>query len=243
MMLRALNARLARVLRGGFGGAAGAADEESSDEEFTVLRGNTPSAAGGGPDVSEVGTLPLVGAGSKSIRELSTEMLRLGYSYATLTDKTALRGFRPALEVGLKPNDALFFSKLDKTWNDDFEEDGFYAPAWYTWLQQNPLQENYSIKNIMFAKFDPGQVIDLKRDAALVRANYTPSRRYFDWPAFRAAGFKGIKYDQEDGWYCQFSGWDVPTLAIWDATALCDVKLFVNAGAYAYSATGQDVAV
>ena len=235
MMLRALNARLARVLRGQ-GGAAGAAEEGSSDEE------RTPSAPGGGPD-AEVGTLPLVGTGLKSIRELSTEMLGLGYTYATLTDKTALRGFRPALGIGLKPDNALFFSKLDRTWNDADEEDGFYAPAWYTWLQQNPLQEDYSIKNIMFAKFNPAQVIDLTRDAALVRAKYTPSWRYFDWPAFRAVGFKGIKYDQEDGWHRQFSGWDVPTLAIWDATALRDVKLFVNAGTYSYSATGQDVAV
>ena len=232
MMIRALNARLARVLCG-FVGAGGDAEEDSSGDEDCG-------------DVEErLATLPL--GGMKSILELSTEMHAAGYKYATLTDKTRLQGFKAPLIRDLKPRDALFFSKLEETLDDEFELDGHWAPRWYTWLQDNPLSDNYPIKNIMFAKFKEDEVIDLARDASVVVANCTELRRhlwYFDWSALCKAGFKGIKYDQEIGWYDRFIGWDVPTLAIWDATALYDVKLFMNAGTeYTYSATGQDVAV
>lgn len=238
MMLRALNARLARVLRGQ-GGAAGAAEEGSSDEE------RTPSAPGGGPD-AEVGTLPLVGTGLKSIRELCAEMHTLGYEYATLTDKTELLGFKPALQKDLKPRDALFFSKFVETWGDNDEKDGCWAPEWYVWVEQNPpFDEAYSIKNIMFAKFDPAAVIDLARDGEVVNTHCTERHQYlwfFDWPALRTAGFKGVMYNHEEGWQRKFSTWDVSTVAIWDATALRDVKLFKHPQ-FMYSATGQDVAV
>jgi len=172
-----------------------------------------------------------------NIKQICTKMRdEYGYEYAALTDSLKLEKQVFDLDVSDRPNDALFFSKLIDTYSDITDElDGLCAPHWFDWMELNDheLFEEYKHKHIMFAKYDKSRIVDLTRDKAFVLENAMEIKYgtwYYDWPNIKRHGFKGFIYDGENGWYDKFgSSWDVKTLAVWDTTALADIKSFNSA--------------
>ena len=47
--------------------------------------------------------------------------------------------------------------------------------------------------------------------------------------------FHGVHVQDPCHEYWIFSGWDVPTIAVWDTRCMYDVEVFTNAGAWQYN--------
>ena len=175
------------------------------------------------------------GGNTMTIKELCTKMHdKYGYEYAALTGSAELENRSVKLECSDRPNDALFFSKLCKSYNEDTNEmNGPWIPQWLDWMEVNDndyMLNEYKHKHIIFAKYDNSSIINLTRDEDFVMDNtyeVMPNIWWFNWPEMRRCGFKGFRFDQEPGWHKRIGfAWDVKTLAVWDTTALFDVKIF-----------------
>ena len=170
-----------------------------------------------------------------SIRELCNRMYAEGYTYATLTryinmDFTEIN---PGLGLynGFKPNNSLYFSELVP------DDNGDYVPDWYNYLgyengyTDGALQsrlDSYLGGNIAFAKVADMHVI-LNPQSPVLQTHYA----YTDvdnlgrrrWDNMRTDGvYKGFVIRLGD--LAKEGFWDVPTLVVWDPTALTNVVFF-----------------
>ena len=169
-----------------------------------------------------------------SIRELCNRMYAEGYRYATLTryihmDFTEIN---PGLGLydGYKPDNSLYFSELVP------DDNGDYMPDWYNYLgyenahTDGALQsrlESYLRGNIAFAKVADMSVILNPQSPVLQAYAYTDADkiRRRRWDDMRIDGvYKGFIIRLED--LANEGFWDVPTLVVWDPTALTDVVFF-----------------
>ncbi len=169
-----------------------------------------------------------------SIRELCNRMYAEGYRYATLTRYIHMDFIEinpgPGLYDGFKPANSLYFSELVPDDNDD------YVPDWYNYLgyenghTDGALQsrlESYLRGNIAFAKVADMDLILDPQSSVLQAYAYTDALKLGRrrWDNMRTAGvYKGFLIHIKDlvkEWF-----WDVPTLVVWDPTALTDVVFF-----------------
>jgi hypothetical protein len=130
------------------------------------------------------------------------------------------------LDDGVKPDNALYFSELVKG------EDGAYLPYWYRSLdyeggEGHPNLHHYLGGNIAFARFNSSDVLQSGHPAM---AQYRHDKIMYNWDAFKTQNqeFKGFLHTNITD--PRYFSWDVPTLVVWDASALTDVVFFKNAG-------------
>ncbi len=142
-----------------------------------------------------------------------------------------------------KPTASLYFSKIQKD-NTDPEEMGDRDPealglSWEHKLHDIADREQtqlYKKNDICFAKFH--------EDALLSEENCKMMDRFkekglfggqmsFKWKEVSKA-FHGVQVKDPayKDWF--FSGWNVPTIAVWDTRCMYDVKAFTNAGNWQY---------
>jgi hypothetical protein len=190
--------------------------------------------------LASMGSLHRIGRGDPdeyaivSIRKLCNRMYAEGYRYATLTryinmDFTEIN---PGLGLydGFKPNNSLYFSELVP------DDNGDYVPDWYNYLgyengcTDGALQsrlDSYLRGNIAFAKVADMRVILNPQSPVLLAYAHTDAvklgRRR--WDNMRTDGvYKGFVIHKQD--LAKEGFWDVPTLVVWDPTALTDVVFF-----------------
>ena len=165
-----------------------------------------------------------------SIRTLCTNMYRDGYRWATLTRSTRLDFTEidptKGLGSGVKPDNVLYFSELVKG------EDGAYLPYWYRFLDYeggggHPNLHHYLGGNIAFARFNSSDILQSGHPAM---AQYRYDKIMYNWDAFKTQNieFKGFLHTNIAD--PRYFSWDVPTLVVWDPSALTDVVFFKNAG-------------
>jgi len=162
------------------------------------------------------------------------------YDYAAFTDLESLDGFDPRLNKGLTPKGALFFTKLqhDYLQNDrarPFDDsDGLTAvPELY-----NAADSNHEIwnvlenKNIIFAnvKMDSKTFLNDYDSYELRNVINAPDTPHFNlkgfefgWNLYKGMGYKGIAVINPN---VKFHGFETPTVAVWDKSALENFVIF-----------------
>jgi hypothetical protein len=85
----------------------------------------------------------------------------------------------------------------------------------------------------VFAKLRAGAKILAQNDPLLKRYMTRLTRTAYDiqWPFLQLLQYQGIEVRPNFTHGDPFSSWEVPTLAVWDASALTAVQFFEPAGA------------
>ena len=167
--------------------------------------------------------------------------------YGTLTDSKAFQQLDVAsekLKTSLrKPEDALYFSKIDVSWHsvteyDDIPEDSTEGMAktlqWQDWLMCQDFDVDfYKNKGLLFAKFDDSKIIRNSSERFAKNGDCHLNNGLFSYPNWHKVGarYDGIIVDRGNtGVNNIFLSWDVDTVCIWRADVITELRWFENSG-------------
>jgi hypothetical protein len=170
-----------------------------------------------------------------NIFQLSASMQAKGFEYATMFKGSTPFGPFRVKSIGHKPVGSLFFSKIRESWMNEDDETPCVAPDWCNWVRFEEFHvDDYSMRYLMFAKFDPQQLVyntnNLFNKNGPFRCDYNEIISIPNWGRLTNS-FSGIHVDPcLDSNSEIFGNWDVDTVAIWNAYAFTDVRVFRNSG-------------
>jgi hypothetical protein len=185
-----------------------------------------------------------------NIFDLSASMQAEGFEYATMFKGSTPFGPFQVRRTSKKPEGSLFFSKLrefyineyDKSWiNEDTElwkngeeEPLVVAPDWYNLVTADGHDvPDYSSRNVMFAKFPNKELVEHTDPRFKENGPFRLDLRRRSVPHWERLtnSFSGIHVDPcLDSNSEVFGNWDLDTVAIWNAYAFTDVRVFRNSG-------------
>jgi hypothetical protein len=158
-----------------------------------------------------------------------------GFNYATFFNGPTPFGPFQVDSVGFKPLGSLFFSKIGESWMDNDDETHCVAPEWYNFVMSEELRlDEYSKCHLMFAKFDTTELVENSDNRFCANGPFRNELSSFisvpNWSRLTTS-FAGIHVDPSVSANSDvFFGWDVDTVAIWNAHVLTSVRVFSNSG-------------
>ena len=182
-----------------------------------------------------------------SIYEVCAKMEREGFTYGALITPGAfkrLEGASEKLKMSVrKPEDALYFSKIDVSWHsvpdgEDVPEDSTEGMAktlqWQEWIVDEAFfVDDYKKRDILFTKFDESKIILNSSERFAKDGDCHMHRGPLSCPNWHKVGmvYDGINVDRCNTGYNQiFDAWDVDTVCIWHADVITELRWFENSG-------------
>jgi hypothetical protein len=158
-----------------------------------------------------------------------------GFNYATFFNGPTPFGPFQVDSVGFKPLGSLFFSKIGESWMDNDDETHCVAPEWFSCVKDAQFRHgDYSMRHVMFAKFDTTELVESSdcrfSEKGPFRSDLCSFLSVPNWPCLTTS-FSGIHVNSSlDTNHELFLGWEVDTVAIWNAHVLTSVRVFSNSG-------------
>jgi hypothetical protein len=170
-----------------------------------------------------------------SIFQVSASMQAEGFDYATFFNGPTPFGPFQVDSVGYRPFGSLFFSKIGESWMDDDDATPCVAPEYYDWMRSEEFGlPEHSQQHLMFAEFDTTELVEYSDNRFGVNGPFRKELASFlsvpHWPVLTTF-FSGIHVDPSVSANSDvFFGWEVDTVAIWNASVLTRVRVFHNSG-------------
>jgi hypothetical protein len=183
-----------------------------------------------------------------SIFKVSESMLAEGFEYSAMfTGSTPLGPYHVKTASMWRPEGCVFLAKTSPSYTDDSEDDEpVVASEWNSWVRYEGIGlHKYPYRHLMFAKFDPTLVVEnadprfarngpFRRDIINIS---NPNKSHLtgisipNWSRLTTS-FCGIHIDPHLNYNREvFWNWEVDTVAIWNAYAFTDIRVFRNSGA------------